>query len=241
MHHARHPLRTQTQDHGCQIGDKCRAGPSVVHHPDRHTGLQAVDHPAHHAGKVSGLQPRGAHHGRTRARCHLPRQLGSPVGVHRVGRVVLAVGGGGLTVEHVVSRHVNEVGSHLVAGLGQEPDGIGVHRLRPLRIQLAAVHVGPGGAVHDHVGPQPGHSLVDSSAVGHIQVRADQAGHHSRAGNPHHLPAQLTGGTGNEDLHAPLSHQPGLSRYQATVSARPSSKPRCGSQPRASMRPVSTE
>ena len=141
---------------------------------------------------------------------------------------------------------MHEVSVDDLDGLPQVADGHGIDAMCPLGVQLASVHVGPGGAVHDEFGPECHHGLVDRFPISHVQGSPCQADHAPATfEHPHHLAAQLAAGTGHQHGHGRSpssgSHQEALSRYQATVAANPSARPWTGAHPRARIRCVSTE
>src|SRR5438093_4828057 len=108
-----------------------------------------------------------------RANPQLAVQLGAPVRVDRVGRVVFDVWSALLTVEHLVTADVYDDRAALLAGLGHESRRFAVVARRSCRLGLAARRVGPGGGVDDGTRPQASERVAAPIGVGRIEVRAD--------------------------------------------------------------------
>src|SRR4029450_6889794 len=124
----------------------------------------------------------------------------------------------------------------------------------PVRVALAAVHVGPGGRVHDQVGGELGERFGHRRPAGDVEARmveGDQllgVGERGLQG-----PADLPPRPRQQNPHLPWSrvrgapagfigrHQSSWDRYQAIVSARPWSKSWAGAQPSSRTRVVSSE
>ena len=101
-------------------------------------------------------------------------------------------------------------------------DEVGLHGRHPLRHRVAIADVEPG-------------------PIGSDDLMVGMVGEHGEQVRP-----ELPPGPRDEDLHACAwtafsgSHHQRLSRYQATVWSRASSRTTSGAQPRARIRDVST-
>ena len=60
--------------------------------------------------------------------------------------------------------------AHLLGGNGQVPGAQGVHLKGILGVALAAVHIGVGGAVDDHIRLHPAHKGHNLVPVGDVQL-----------------------------------------------------------------------
>jgi hypothetical protein len=123
------------------------------------------------------------------------------------------------------------------AGAGEEPGPLAVDAKGPLLVGLGVVDGGVRRAVHHHVGVVFRERPVHRRGVGDVQGGAVETDELLTAAGEflQHVVAEHPAGTGDQPLHQPRStralsgsHQARLSRYQATVSARPLAKSCCG-------------
>lgn len=126
----------------------------------------------------------------------------------------------------------------LGAGAGEVGDRVAVDRGGRRLVPFGPVDVGPRGGVEHHV--VTGDGGPDRSGVGDVQLGAGDGGHLEVVPGGQHgeqVPAEHAARTGDEDPgHAAGavfsgSHQARLSRYQATVWARPRSRSMLGAYP----------
>src|SRR5690606_25793530 len=227
-------------DTGAEVGDAfgdVRApgglSPLVVDDVDGGAAGLETDHRPHEVGAVDPVQPGGAHHGARVGQFlqhgPLAGQFGAAVGGARAGGVVLGVGGGaGVAGEDVVGGDVDQAGAVGGAGAGELPragaGGAGGGG-------AGGVDGGVGRAVDDEGGAVDGQGPVDGVGGGDVEGGPVEAGDLLAAPGEgvDDVPAEHAGGPGDQPAHdrPPVtrcfsgSHQARLSRYQATVSARP--------------------
>ncbi len=122
---------------------------------------------------MGAIQPRAAGDARALRVLHLgqplARELGSAVGLKRIGGRILVVGAAGAG-EHVVGAHRHKRRACLAARDGHVARALAVHHERPLLMLLGAVHIGPGSKVEHHVGRGLAHGTNRRPAVGDVDV-----------------------------------------------------------------------
>ena len=131
----------------------------------------------------------------------LPAELRAAVDGPGAGLVPLVVGPVLVAGEDVVGGDVHQVGAHPGAGGGQVSNPEGVDEHGPGRVGLAAVDVGPGGAVHDRRRGGGGDGVLHRVTVGQVAGRPVE-GHDVVVGQVgRHLRADLPAGAGDHDAH----------------------------------------
>ncbi|CAM5307886.1 hypothetical protein SFUMM280S_10780 [Streptomyces fumanus] len=124
------------------------------------------------------------------------------------------------------------------AGAGEQPGALAVDLQGAGLVGLGVVDSRVRGAVDHQVGAVPGERGLQGGRFGDVQVGAAGGDHVLAAPGQlrDHVPAEHAARAGDQPPHvgSPVtrrfsgSHQARLSRYQATVSARPVAKSRRG-------------
>ena len=153
-----------------------------------------------------------------RRRGRLAGELARTVGVDRVRAIIRAIAQavGPTTVEHLVGRDENEIGSRARRRLGQPGDGLGIAPLGDFGLPGTAVDVGPGRGVDDHLGLVAGDQARCRADVIEVIVgpapgqRAADPGEWSVGQGGEDGPAQTATRAGDRDPHvSPPAGRPG--------------------------------
>jgi hypothetical protein len=138
----------------------------------------------------------------------LAAQLGAAVDGQGAGVVPLVVGPVLVPREDVVGGEVDEVGARPGGGHGQVAGTERIDRHGPLRIELTAVDVGPGGAADHRVGLQLAHHRTHRVATRHVEVGPRQGVDLMVGEARSQLAAHPTPGARHEDSHTGMLGQP---------------------------------
>ena len=147
-------------------------------------------------------------------------------------------------VEHIVRRERDQVRILLGDCRSQHSNCRRVDGHGEFGLSFAEIHGSEGCSVDDEIGLIGLHKASKRAGVGEIGIGPAGCDHLVAWKARQQLGADLSTSTDDQNLHDRAlsgSHHARLSRYQATVSARASSKERFGSQPSRRTFEVSTE
>jgi hypothetical protein len=133
----------------------------------------------------------------------LAGELADAVGVDRVGGVLFGVWGALRAVEDVIRADLDQSRSEPQAGVAKVLDPDGVDREGPVRALLALGDVMEGSRVDDDIRSAGVQSLAQADGFADIDL-ADIERDTSRAKDLSQLPAQLTPGADDRDVHVTL-------------------------------------